>query len=277
MLLASLPSVLTMYSPKVRSFDLYDVESGISNPGRYARRFVARRARWISGALVAAGLVLLLSDFRLGPARHPQLRPLENGEHGRGTSTSDELKNIWVEGAEGAHHEKSTGWGWGFGSPLRLAGSTKPELAQKIEGVDHKGLLDFDSYIAPMHPDLSLLPSPSDLLSEVKLPAFLKPPETLPFPDTRLREIISQPPTEASGSTGSKTLPADAFSRTWVRPEIWDQPRGQMRRVQWEGFARGREGWESDEQRAVREERREAVKRGFAWAWQGYKTFAWGG
>jgi mannosyl-oligosaccharide alpha-1,2-mannosidase len=72
-------------------------------------------------------------------------------------------------------------------------------------------------------------------------------------------------------------MPDDAYSKTWKKPDTWKGDRGEMRKLQWEGFSSGRsDTWETKEEGKVRKERRDAVKRGFVYAWQKYKDHAWG-
>ena len=267
-----------MGSPKMNSSFKFDLESGTSSPGRFARRFLARRVRWIFGAVAAATLVLLLTDLGGQPGRPPRL-----GLNGDGDGAGDgqwegegkvgELEDIWNDKQVGAG-ARPKGWDWGFklpfGAPDPLASAEGPSGGSG--GAGKATNMATDSYIAPMHPDLSLLPLPSALFPEVSLPAFLTPPMEYPFPEARLREIISDPPEEVVRAPPIP-IPPRAFSQEWVGPEVWDQPRGQVRPVQSEGFAEFRE---SEEERTVREERREAVRRGFVWAWQAYKRRAWG-
>jgi mannosyl-oligosaccharide alpha-1,2-mannosidase len=129
------------------------------------------------------------------------------------------------------------------------------------------------SQIAPAHPDLSLLPSPASLFSEIDIPSHLKPPQGLPFPEERMEQIYYAVPEEPSAA--HRILPADSYAATWEGPVMWDQPRGEAKNVQWEGFQSGKR-WETKAQKEVREERREAVRRGFVHAWQAYKDHAWG-
>ncbi|ORX33405.1 glycosyl hydrolase family 47-domain-containing protein [Kockovaella imperatae] len=123
---------------------------------------------------------------------------------------------------------------------------------------------------------MSLVASPSELFPEISLQDYFKPPPEDPFPENLLRTIISPPPKTNNKNkdyvweAGPKT-----FRHQWVPPDNWDEQK-EVRKIQWEGFARGREGWENEAERKVREERKEAVRRGFAYGWQGYKDFAWG-
>lgn len=127
--------------------------------------------------------------------------------------------------------------------------------------------------ITPMHPDVDLLPRAPSIFPYLNVSESELPEEKI-FPDSDLRLIISQPPDLPEEHSNS--MPEDAWSQKWTGPEIWDQPRGEMRRVQWDGFAGGRDRWESENDRKVREERKEAVKRGFKHAWEAYKRHAWG-
>lgn len=133
--------------------------------------------------------------------------------------------------------------------------------------------------LPPMHPDLSLLPAPSSLFPEVNdIASFLKPPKYESFPDSRLRDIISDPPAVPPVDSGRfAPLPEQAYAKMWKAPKEWEGEKGDMRKLQWEGFSTGREDtWETKEEGDVRKERRDAVKRGFVYAWQKYKDHAWG-
>lgn len=133
--------------------------------------------------------------------------------------------------------------------------------------------------IAPMHPDLSVLPEPSSLFPEAKSSSFLTPPKLDPFPSSRLREIISDPPDQTSAHDGTANrveMSEEAYSKKWKGPEEWNASKEKLGKVQWSGFSGGRDAWENAKQKKVREERREAVRRGFVWGWQKYKDYAWG-
>jgi mannosyl-oligosaccharide alpha-1,2-mannosidase len=131
-----------------------------------------------------------------------------------------------------------------------------------------------------MHPDISSLPSPSSLFPEVgDIASFLQPPTYEPFPDSRIRDIISSPTVDDSAPDRSRfsNLSAEAYANTWKKPEQWKPDTGEMRKLQWDGFSTGRrDTWETKEEGDVRKERRDAVKRGFVYAWQKYKDHAWG-
>ncbi|ORY30039.1 glycosyl hydrolase family 47-domain-containing protein [Naematelia encephala] len=269
----------------VKTAYAYDLEAGahgISSPGRAIKRAFGRRVKLVLGLILVSGLFLLWNDWGGGgPGGRPPSQPgWEDGE-----------TDQW--GEHGRHHPHSDDdeWRWRVGPPFEGDHPPPPPPAGD-EPEDWEDELDTtkiplpaallraaDEYIAPMHPDVSLLPSPSELFPDVSIPSFFTPPRATEFPESRLREIISEP-TEDQPSSATQAnleaLPDESFAKTWQAPEMWDQPRGDVRRVQWEGFAGGRDQWESEEEMQVRIERREAVRRGFAWAWQGYKEYAWG-
>lgn len=125
--------------------------------------------------------------------------------------------------------------------------------------------------IAPMHPPKESLVDPRTLFTEVDA-TWLKPPKTRPFPKDKMREIVGPAPEEVAVS-GAVEMPADAYSQTWVGPEDWNIAGPGVEKVQWEGF----EGeYETQEDWRERVDRRDAVKRGFLYAWQKYKDVAWG-
>lgn len=124
--------------------------------------------------------------------------------------------------------------------------------------------------LAPMHPSPSELVDPRTLFPEVGAD-FLQPPKREPFPDDRLREIVSDPPVENVRT--QKNMPPNAYSQTWEGPEAWDARGPGVEKIQWEGFSGD---YETPEEKEVRVARKEAVKRGFIYAWQKYKDVAWG-
>ena len=239
-----------------------DPENG-QIPRRIARRLLTRRAKVIISVSLGAALFFLLSDVPSAPSLSIRPRPTSTAERIPGVG------DIWDDQAV----EEPQGWGgWGLpGLPFGGGGKadTKPTPTS---------LRKPTSYIAPLHPDLSLLPAADELFKEIRIPGSLRPPTVSAFPDTRLREVIDpSPPRRDDEDNAHRWGLSDAsFSRQWTPPVDWNGPRGEIRRVQWEGFAGGRDRWEDDEQRKVREERKEAVRRGFGFAWQAYKDHAWG-
>lgn len=250
----------------------YDVESGSGRNGRSAvsgaGRWCSRRMKWI---VIVATVVTGVLYLSAPPPPRPRGEGHNADQHGPGAGLDD----IWHGGGDG--DEEPKGWGWGFGLPLPFGGSGSKLGSGSESGIDGdiaKGEAEKEGYIAPMHPNLALLPSPHDLFPEVKLPSSLALPNYERFPDSRLREIISD--TDPLPIIPPHQYGDDAFISTWNRPEEWNMPRGEVRRVQWSGFAGGRDRWESQKEMEVRLERKEAVKRGSVWAWQGYKSHAWG-
>lgn len=159
------------------------------------------------------------------------------------------------------------GWGWGFGS-----GSVKdPKPKDPVPATPTTGP---QGYIAPAHPDLNLLPKPEELYEEFHIPASFRAPRDEPFPDTRLREVISPPGAYVSAEvSGVGVIGDESPNKMWKGPKDWNGPRGVVEKVQWDGFAKATE---TKRERKEREARRDAVKRAFGYAWQGYKDFAWG-
>lgn len=132
-----------------------------------------------------------------------------------------------------------------------------------------------DHHNPDFDPDMSALPRPSDLFPEVDLGTYLQPAQPRLFPESHLRAIVSpeEPPSE--GEVKQKPLIADPYIAAWKAPKDWRGVRGEVKKIQWQGFEDGT-AWETKQQRTERRERAEAVKRGFAYAWQEYKDHAWG-
>lgn len=179
-----------------------------------------------------------------------------------------------VQPRPGADHGERPGLGAGL--TIQRPKAVDPlTLEYEVDSQGHHRVTN-DPYLARMHPDLSLLPAPSALFAEVQLPAYFRKATVEKFPDSRMRTIVS--PTwdaPAPGSIPETELSPKSFAGQWVGPEDWDEP-GQVGTVQWEGFKGARSGWETEAERMTREQRREAVRRGFAYAWQSYKDHAWG-
>ncbi|KAK4689123.1 hypothetical protein P7C73_g984, partial [Tremellales sp. Uapishka_1] len=180
----------------------------------------------------------------------------------------------WADGG------RDSGWiDWsGFGSRKKPSTSSRPgPEGYEVDANGDYYLIDWEQDdIAPVHPDLSLLPEPSELFPEIDLSKPLPPPQSTPYPDSKLREIIT-PTLETSDPPAVKQeMGKDAFARTWRAPADWNPPKKSLEKVQWEGFKGGKTRWETKQEMIVREERKQAVRRGFAHAWQAYKTHAWG-
>lgn len=213
------------------------------SPSKLLRRLVGRRGRWVVGGILAGAVVYYLSDWR-------------------GSSLPSSSASEWVQ--------------------EELVGSVKgKEKAIPLDLdldyiIDDHGDYYYPSYPNSSHipsfdPDISLLPPPSDLFPEVDLDTFFRPPKIKLYPDSHLREIISEHPIPLGKDPPTTPFPEDAFVLTWKGEEEWNKTRTQGERVQYV-----REDPESQEEKRLRGERAEAVRRGFAHAWQAYKDHAWG-
>lgn len=224
-----------------------DPEKGLpSSPSSLARHMlVPRKPRWILGGLLICVVILyyMTSNKDETAWGHGGSWDAEGDDSRAGSKPSDDKSESptysdYIVDAHGNHFVK----GW-------------------------------QQPITPMHPDVDLLPRAPSIFPYLNVSESELPEEKI-YPDSDLRLIISQPPDLPEEHSNS--MPEDAWSQKWSGPTVWDQPKGEMKRVQWEGFAGGRDRWESENDRKVREERKEAVKRGFKHAWEAYKRHAWG-
>nr|XP_031861035.1 uncharacterized protein CI109_003395 [Kwoniella shandongensis]KAA5528107.1 hypothetical protein CI109_003395 [Kwoniella shandongensis] len=259
-----------------------DPEKGLSSPTRIARRYlVPRKPRWVLAALCVGATVLYIYDISGVNPSVGLIPPREDGKH-REWPAAGTAEDDWDE------EDDKTGWGeWlpfggggkgGKGDKPSKSHTTVPTTTTYDFIVDANGdhfIPDWKQSIAPMHPDVSLLPPPSSLFPEIDITSS-SPPENTPFPQERYREIYSEPP-DIPPEIGNE-LPSDAWVKSWVAPDNWDVKgdKSSIKRVQWPGFAGGRDRWESEKEKVVREERKEAVRRGFKHAWEAYKQNAWG-
>lgn len=127
------------------------------------------------------------------------------------------------------------------------------------------------SHIPSFDPDISLLSTPAALFPEVDLESLLLPPNIRLYPESHLREIISPRPAPVGENLPKQEFPEGAFVLNWTGAADWNVTRKQGSGVQYK-----RETRESKEEMLPRTERAQAVRRGFAHAWQGYKRHAWG-
>lgn len=261
------------FQPYTHPTTVYDLEALASPRRTIARRVLNRRLRWVLGGLLFGGMVLYLMDVKV-----PGVSVGLGGSDGHvgvgGAGSNVDTDDIW------SNHGDVPDVNQDVDLPTRPT----PDKSKEQEA-EHWALNEYgDSFrrqpLTPLHPDIAVLPAPSTLFSEVSdIASFLQPPTFVSFPVSRLRDIISEPPTDENKPNPDDypQLPDDAYSRTWKRPDIWDGERGEVRKVQWEGFSSGREDtWETKAEKEVRLERRDAVKRGFVYAWQKYKDYAWG-
>lgn len=217
---------------------------------RIGRKILNRRGRLLAGAVILGAAILYLSQGRDGGSL--RLKP----------------QGGWDKQEPDVLDRPSKGKGKGK--------SNQAELANLEYIVDRYGDYFYPSYPNASHipsfdPDISLLPLPSELFPEIQLDSFFRPPKIRVYPDSHLREIISPHPTPIAENLPVQTFPEDAFVLNWTGTADWDYQREQGMKIQFE-----RKDKESDESRRIRGERAEAVKRGFAHAWQAYKDHAWG-
>ena len=209
----------------------------------------------------------------VGISSSPSAPGLADGvKGGNGEVDTDD---IWSDKGVVDHpyHDTGSGTGQGKGKGAEAASGGKHWMTNEYGDQWRRQPLP------PVHPDLTLLPAPSSLFPEIDdIHSFLKPPTYTPFPESRIRDIISDPPADEEPPDPERypKLREDAYFNTWTPPKVWDEPKGDVRKVQWEGFRTGRGDWETSEEKKVRVERKEAVRKGFVWAWQKYKDHAWG-
>jgi hypothetical protein len=246
-------------------------------PRRLARRLqLHKRSRWIIGFALAATTMVLLTYRRqdsIGWVSRPEKigRPSQE-ENGSGARPGG-MDDIW-HAPHGGHID---------GDPLDHRPPPPPPAPMNDNAwrLNEYGDKFRRQALPPMHPDIASLPPPSSLFPEVSdIASFLHPPTYETFPESRLRDIISEPADtldEDKSKNGYLPMPEDAYSIMWKKPDQWKGDRGDMRKMQWEGFSSGRsDTWETKEEGKIRKERKDAVKRGFVYAWQKYKDHAWG-
>ncbi|KAL1412412.1 hypothetical protein Q8F55_000157 [Vanrija albida] len=127
--------------------------------------------------------------------------------------------------------------------------------------------------VAPL--DSNAVVAPADVFGDIDTATHLVPPPTTSAFPPALEGNISLAVDEdaAERVVPDITIPPDAFSATWQAPDLWEKAGEGPQRVQWVGFDGAHE---SEAEKAVREARRDAVRRGFVHSWQAYKDHAWG-
>lgn len=186
-----------------------------------------------------------------------------------------------------------TGLGWGGSGGIgggsgavddRPVSKPKPKTKpiESYTGVEAEFIVDENGdhyYPNILTPDAApLVPNPDDLMDPTSFfpevgPDFLKRPEVKEYPVADLDKIISVAPPDNAKHRQIDLLPG-AYSETWKGPEEWKPTYGNAKPIQWDGFKKG--NYETAKERKTREARRDAVKRGFVYAWQKYKDHAWG-
>ncbi len=146
-----------------------------------------------------------------------------------------------------------------------------------LEGLVHPEWIDA---LTPDDPPPEELPPGFSILPEVDVD-HLAPPVYKPFPKDLMNELYANAgyPNSPDRYVDAE-LPDDAFAKHWRSPQWYAQAATHnaaerdriIPRVQYDFAAHP----ESEERRRDREERKEAVKRGFVYAWQKYKEHAWG-
>jgi len=254
-----------------------EAHSTSPTPRRLARKLqLHKRSRWIVGFALAATTIVLLTYRRpdsIGWVGNTGTSgKIGNGETGSGAGPGG-MDDIW----HAPHNDHVDGDSLEHRPPI----PPLPTIHDDQWRINEHGDKFRRQALPPMHPDISSLPSPSSLFPEVSdIHSFLRPPTFDSFPDSRLRDIISEPtakPAVDKDKNGYLKMPDDAYANTWKKPDSWKVSQGDMRKLQWEGYSSGRKDtWETKEEGEVRKDRRDAVKRGFVYAWQKYKDHAWG-
>ena len=127
----------------------------------------------------------------------------------------------------------------------------------------------------PDTPDTRQLPDPAMIFRETSQETLRKP-LAHDFPDDHYSRLYKTPSQEEEAEPEPDTMPEDAYERRWKSLDWFDANRdstgSDLPRIQAEASAFE----ESSSQKSVRLGRKEAVKRAFIHAWQGYKDHAWG-
>lgn len=200
---------------------------------------------------------------------------------------SDSLRSEQAPGIVTSPDDAGTAWG-GSGSlgDSGVVVDDRPKHAPKpvetYAGAEAEFIVDEngDHYYpniltpeaAPLVPNPDNLMDPASFFPEVGSD-FLQRPHVKEFPHADLHKIISVAPPDTAKHRQVPLMPG-AYSETWKGPEEWKPTYGNAKPIQWQGFKKG--NYETAEQRKTREARRDAVKRGFVYAWQKYKDHAWG-
>ena len=127
-------------------------------------------------------------------------------------------------------------------------------------------LYDYPQGIPSFDPDLSTLYKPDELFKQINLKTHFHLPQANAYPDAQMKDIYN-PPRHPTPEPIKNPVPADSYAKTWKPPGGWDEGKKEMPQVQASKF-RG--------DKTETRKRREAVRRGFAHAWQAYKDYAWG-
>jgi hypothetical protein len=118
------------------------------------------------------------------------------------------------------------------------------------------------------------LPRADSILPETSVKS-LKRPKVRKFPDSHYDKLYDLPIEGPIKEHEPDPMPEDAFERHWTSPDWFkpdrDSTGSSLPPVQARSALR-----ESHAEKELRLGRRDAVKRAFIHAWQGYKDYAWG-
>jgi hypothetical protein len=139
---------------------------------------------------------------------------------------------------------------------------------------------DWVKSLPPDDPTPEQLPPGSTILPDVNVDSLPPPSSDKPFPNELLKELYLHQFPDRPDPQLNKQMREDAFVLQWSSPDWFDDARnhnaikrdGIIPRLQHDFSAEE----ESKLDKELREERKEAVKRGFVYAWQKYKDYAWG-
>lgn len=124
-------------------------------------------------------------------------------------------------------------------------------------------------------PDWRSMTMPETILPDTS-ESTLKQPLVRAFPADYYAKLYNNPTPDVQPEPVHDPMPRDAYERYWKSPEWFDPNRdstgSELPRVQAEKSA----FHESRSEKDIRLGRRDAVKRAFIHAWQGYKDHAWG-
>lgn len=132
--------------------------------------------------------------------------------------------------------------------------------------------------IPPVNPSKNDLADPALYFPQIDINAPLASPVINPFPADHMPWVASTPVEDIPGlepDVAAEPLWQDeAFAKSWVHPQS-DEWKGRAgsKRVQFDFDSAPRE---TEHEKQIRQARRDAVKRGFIFAWEGYKRHAWG-
>lgn len=162
---------------------------------------------------------------------------------------------------------------WSWLNPLQwrfVPGAARRQRIQKT----------YDRYaLAPDDPSPQQLPPPHAILPDVKITRLPYPSSHQRFPQAELRDLYPAGPPdleeEYNEHVVAPRVPVHEFIKNWTSPEWFDHQGRNARQLPTVQHDFSQESV-SEERRKLNEDRAEAVKRAFVYAWQQYKDHAWG-